>query len=358
MRSHVVFAALLAVLALLPLACLESSSGSNVVRETGITVAGTYSTSDGSPLVTNNSGEEITALTIRQSGSQLTGIDNNGNVYNGALGNVSGESANFNLESNISGRRSIIDGLIAVSGSEATISGRWVESDRLGSVSGSSAVSDNDDDDDDDDGGDGDDGDDDEGDEGDDGDDNILPLTITPAGNQELEVGQTRSFAADGGIGDYGWRFSDGSLGTLSQTSGANSTYTATAAGTQILTLRSGTGMQSVTINQTDPSMTSVPNAPLTIEPPGTNGTLQVQTGGIQELTASGGTGTYIWDRSNPSLGALNTQSGSVVIYTAGASEGIQVISVISGDEDSQITIAQIEDLVEMPETPTKSRKK
>lgn len=76
------------------------------------------------------------------------------------------------------------------------------------------------------------------------------PLTISPAGNLTLNQGDLQVFSASGGDGAYTWSLQDNALGTLSTTTGSQTTYTCTDdATTQVLSVTSDGLVAQVTIN-------------------------------------------------------------------------------------------------------------
>jgi len=299
---------LLLFLALLPLgalltACIDSSSGSDLVREVGLNVAGLYQGNDGANLVSQTSGADVTQMNITQSGSQITGIDNNGNLYRGNINQVSGDSAGFTMKGlTSSGAEATISGAFNVSGDTSNLSGRWIEPTVLASINGSSfvpgrtPVATND-----------------------------AAVAVSPAGDQALSVDGTQQFTASGGDGsNYSWTLSNAAIGSLNRTTGASVTYTASAAGDQTVTVTSGTESTSFEIDQTAAAVA------LAVTPAGNQ---SIDASESVSFTASGGDGTYSWSRSETGFGTLSSTSGATVTYTAGDETGTQTITVQSGGE-------------------------
>jgi len=305
MSSRLRFLLFLAVLPLAALlsACIDSSSGSDLVREVGLNVAGLYQGNDGANLVSQTSGADVTQMNITQSGSQITGIDNNGNLYRGNINQVSGDSAGFTMKGlTSSGAEATISGAFNVSGDTSNLSGRWIEPTVLASINGSSFVP---------------------------GRTPVVTndaaVAISPSGDQALSVDGTQQFTASGGDGsNYSWTLSNAAIGRLNRTTGASVTYTASAAGDQTVTVTSGTESTSFEIDQTAAAV------PLAVTPAGNQ---SIDASESVSFTASGGDGTYSWSRSETGFGTLSSTSGTTVTYTAGDETGTQIITVQSGGE-------------------------
>jgi len=305
MSSRLRFLLFLAVLPLAALlsACIDSSSGSDLVREVGLNVAGLYQGNDGANLVSQTSGADVTQMNITQSGSQITGIDNNGNLYRGNINQVSGDSAGFTMKGlTSSGAEATISGAFNVSGDTSNLSGRWIEPTILASINGSSFVP---------------------------GRTPVVTndaaVAVSPAGDQTLSVDGTQQFTASGGDGsNYSWTLSNAAIGSLNRTTGASVTYTASAAGDQTVTVTSGTESTSFEIDQTAAAVA------LTVTPTGNQ---SIDASESVSFTASGGDGTYSWSRSEAGFGTLSSTSGTTVTYTAGDETGTQIIPVQSGGE-------------------------
>jgi len=138
---------------------IESSD--TVIRNVGINVAGVY-TSNGSRVVSQNSGAPILSLNVVQNGDRLDMVDNNGMIFRGTIGARQGDAASFNVRgTTTAGAEGIISGTFNVSGNTSTMSGTWAEPTVFGTVNATASVvpspepDDPDDDDDDDNNGDG-----------------------------------------------------------------------------------------------------------------------------------------------------------------------------------------------------------
>lgn len=78
----------------------------------------------------------------------------------------------------------------------------------------------------------------------------------------------------------------------------------------------------------------------LTINP-STDQTITAASGQIT-FTASGGSGSYTWNRSNSTLGSLNATTGSSVTYTrSGTAAGTQTITLSDGTNTRTVQITQ-----------------
>jgi len=246
---------------LLPLLCLaagglgcallcggcEGDSGESIVRNLELDVTGFYShPTEGSTLVSENTGAPITSLQLRQIGDQLEAVDNNNVIFKGTIGNASEDTASFTLEGSTTvGQSATIAGSISVpvGSSEGTMRGTWIEPSLFSTVYGTATVPTN---------------------PGSGGSTNgvdtnttsdvvltVTGTTIDIAGSS-LSVGAT----ASGGSGSYTWSLSNNSLGTLNATTGASVTYTANpVTGSQTITVRDSTDSSesdAETITQTD----------------------------------------------------------------------------------------------------------
>lgn len=308
------FRTCLSLLALLPLlliqGCLDSSSGSNLVREVGLNVAGLYAGQNGANLVSNTSGDPVSQMNIRQSGSELTGIDNNGNIYRGNVTRVDGESAGFVMQGIASsGAEVTMNGAFNVSGDTSTMTGRWIEPAILASINGSSFVPGRSDD----------------TDNTDDEEPTAL-VAVSPSGSQSLETGDNQVFTASGGNGSFEWTLSNNNIGSLNRSTGSSVTYTANAVGNQEITATSGDQTTTVAISQTaeEPETTA-----LTVNPD------REQTITVDDsitFTASGGDGSIRWSVTDSNIGRLSGMTGMSVTYTS-TGTGAQTVTATSGGE-------------------------
>lgn len=229
------FTALLLLATAIVIGCVEGTQSSNeIVRNVAIDFTGVYTgTGNTTNLVTQQSGEPVTFLNLNQTGNQLDAFDNNGRVYRGSISRLDADNvASFSLEgSTTANNRVLLDGSLSGTGTSGTISGTWIEPNIIGILSGEATIADS------------------------------TPttnqvstsITITPSGNQNMAVGQQRSFSAsaDGtNANDFQWQVSNTAIGRLINTTGQTVSYAATSAGTQTLTVTSGGDSESVSISQ------------------------------------------------------------------------------------------------------------
>jgi hypothetical protein len=90
--------------------------------------------------VSNNSGNSITSLDLRQTGDSLEAVDNNGRLWRGNLGEVQNGSSSFELNGQTTaGREGTFSGTLSSSGggssgsvsnAQGTMQGTYIESDR------------------------------------------------------------------------------------------------------------------------------------------------------------------------------------------------------------------------------------
>jgi hypothetical protein len=135
---------LVACAAVVGLAGCELDNADSVTRDVGVDFSGFY-TGDGGPLVSRNSGNEVTTLNLRQTGDELEAIDNNGLVFRGTLGEVqdsSGSSAaSFTMQGyTTAGNDVTISGTLTGSGTSGTMRGTWIEPAIYGTVAGKATI--------------------------------------------------------------------------------------------------------------------------------------------------------------------------------------------------------------------------
>lgn len=311
------------------LAGCDIDSGESGARNVGLSVQGFYTHPDaGSFVVLRTSGDPLVSIDLRQAGDQLEGIDDNGIVFGGTIGQVAASnSATFNMEGrSTSGADATISGTITIEGTVATMRGTWIETALTSPVFGQATVP-----------------------------SNAVPRVVTPTNavlslNQTLvtiaAAGGTTSFTASGGVPPYSWSLSSTSLGRISSITGAgNATanYTATTTGNNTITATDTVGDRtSATIQQTgdDGGGTS----PVTLNQ--TLVTIDSITG-TANFTASGGSGDFSWSLSNPSIGAITSISGGrneFATYGAGGIEGQTSITArdrATGGSAATATIVQ-----------------
>lgn len=141
-------ARLLTVSAALFLAALMSGcdieSAESSQNEVDINVEGFYANSGGR-LVQQNTGNPIMNMNLRQNGDGLEGVDNNGNIFKGTIGQViEGTTASFNLTGpTTAGNEGTISGTFTVNGTSSVMSGTWIENALYSTVYGTATVPNN-----------------------------------------------------------------------------------------------------------------------------------------------------------------------------------------------------------------------
>lgn len=122
------------------LAGCETGSSSTTVRNMSLQIAGLYKNPSGR-LVANNTGAAVQQLNVMQMGDQLTGMDNNGIVFQGHLSGESGNHGNVTLKGRTTaGTEATISGQIFVTGNKAVMQGTWIESSLYSTVYGEASV--------------------------------------------------------------------------------------------------------------------------------------------------------------------------------------------------------------------------
>ena len=118
----------------------EVGSPDTAIREVGIIIAGFYANPNGN-LVSQNSGQAIVSLSITQSGDQIEGVDNNGQIFRGTIGSASDTAATITLNGRTTaGASGIIQATVNTSGTTATMQGTWAEATLYGTVYGQATV--------------------------------------------------------------------------------------------------------------------------------------------------------------------------------------------------------------------------
>ena len=119
-------------------------SADSVSRNVGVNVNGLYR-NNGSRVVSRNSGAAITQFNIIQDGGRLQAIDNNGQIFRGDIGSVSGQegtgrSATFTLQGETTvGAEAVITGTFTVNGGQSIMQGTWAEPAMFGTVTATAA---------------------------------------------------------------------------------------------------------------------------------------------------------------------------------------------------------------------------
>jgi hypothetical protein len=238
-RSRVIAAAFSAALVTLSLALLgcELDSADSVTRDVDADFTGFYTGNEG-PLVSRNSGDEITMFNLRQTGDEIEIIDNNGMIFRGTLGdvNTSGGSATASFlftGKTTEGMEITASGTLTGEGTSGTMTGTWIEPAFYATISGKATINPV--------------------------VTNTTPettgtlslITITPSSATLLSNGETRGFSASGGSGSgYSWTVAN-SHGELSVTAGSSTTYTRNSVGDNTITVTDDAGHnKSATISQ------------------------------------------------------------------------------------------------------------
>jgi len=168
----------------------------------------------------------------------------------------------------------------------------------------------------------------------------------TPTGSNELkatpdsasvDTSGSQTFTASGGIAPYTWTLIDNQSGstTTGPSNGTTFAYTAGTVGpvTDTLELQdSATPTPSTVYIPIDVGKTGL----LAITP----SSATVNALGSQGFTASGGTGTYTWTLTQNQSGSGTTSgNGSTFAYTAGASNGTDILELSDGVNNTTATI-------------------
>jgi hypothetical protein len=205
MGRTTLLAAIAGITATLLLVGCEIDSAESSTRNVDILVSGFYEHPSGR-LVDQNTGNPILSMDLRQTGDQLEGIDNNGNIFKGTIGQVDGTLATFNIDGmTTAGADGTISGSIEVSSTEGTgtddgiMRGTWIEPTITSTVYGEATVPENS--------------------SGCDG----FSLTIS---DDTLSDGETATLTVAAGTGPYQWETTAGSL-NATETDSASNTYTA-----------------------------------------------------------------------------------------------------------------------------------
>jgi hypothetical protein len=215
----VVYCSSLLVPLLLFLGC-EIGSSDSVTRNVDFNVTGIYkntnTNTNNGKLVSDNSGNDITQLNLRQTGDQLEANDNNGIIFSGSIG----DEGDFTMTGRTTaGTDGTMTGTIKTSGDQATMRGTWIEPSFYGTVYGVATVPTN----------------------------SISESnpTISSSISSLATNGATAILTASGGSGTYkNWAVSDDSLGTVSPTSGGTVTYARKNSGSVTITVTDSNNRQ------------------------------------------------------------------------------------------------------------------
>lgn len=120
----------------------EVGSPSDAVPVANGNFSGNYVGSSNANLVANSSGNPVTSLILSQLGNQLEGVDNNGMLFKGTIGDILNATATFTLTgTSTAGAAVTINGNLRASGTIATMTGVWVEPSLYSSVYGTASIS-------------------------------------------------------------------------------------------------------------------------------------------------------------------------------------------------------------------------
>ena len=236
---------LLAASAGLMVSCSGSSSES-IIRNVTLLVNGFYRSCEnpGSDLVVgNHSGNAVTSLNLSQNGAVIEGVDSNGKVFRGTIGNVTDNTtASFTMEGVASdGTPVTITGSFTVpeGSTEGRMQGTWIEPSLFAPFCGDAEVPQNNVSTNENGNGGG----------GTNGMGTALSLSIDGGESATIDITSsdlTRELTASGGTIPYGFSVDDaGTLGSLTQVDSETVRWTANGVGT-------GTARITVTDNASD----------------------------------------------------------------------------------------------------------
>ncbi len=153
---------------------------------------------------------------------------------------------------------------------------------------------------------------------------NPPPLVLSPA-SITIQSGGSVTFTADGGTPPYAFTKVSG-VGSINGTTGV---YTSSAEGTATVKVTDDKGRTDTATVTVEPP----PAPPLNLSPVSVN----VQTGGTQTFSASGGATPYAWDVVQGAPGGTINQSGW---YTAPAASGVYTVRLT--DHDATVRTAEV----------------
>jgi hypothetical protein len=217
----------------------DGDSAETAIRDIVLRISGVYRHPDaGSTLVSQNTGNPITQLDLRQTGDQLEAIDNNGGIFKGTIGQESDTQGSFTLDGQTSvGQPATIAGTINKSGDNlAEMRGTWIEPSLFGTVFGVAIVPSN-------------------APSGGGGTTNgtttNLSISVQSGSTTLTNNGDTVTLLASGGDSGSGvtWSETAGS-GSFNSTTANPVTYTRTAAGNNTITVSDGTDTESIGTSQ------------------------------------------------------------------------------------------------------------
>lgn len=201
------------------LGCETDSDDVSTVRNLSVDFSGVYDSdeSTGQPFINPpNSGALVTQLTLRQNGDQLQAWDNNAKLFAGNIGNLDGMEASFTLTGETTAGNAVtINGTLVASGDSATMRANWIEPFVLANIVGDAAINPV--------------------------QTNTTQVAISPTSAALTNDGQTVTFMASGGSGEYNWSV-DNSNGSVNPMTGSSVTYTRNASGDNTITVSATSG--------------------------------------------------------------------------------------------------------------------
>ena len=287
----------------------ESDSGEEAIRNVGLQVSGLYRNPNNGPVVSQNSGDTISQIDLRQTGDQLEGITDAGTVFRGTIGQATETRATFNMTGqSSSGAEATMSGNIDVEGAVGTMQGSWIEPTLFATVFGVATV----------------------------------PTNAPPPTNAVLALspslatvtpGETQQFTATGGDGTFQFAIANNSVGSLTVVNGATATYQASAAGQNTITVTSNGESASATINQNGGGTVGTQ---ITISPEQVTRSV----GSPATFSVANAPDGYSVSLSNTSIGSITEQNGGTLTYSPSA-EGQNTITVTGSSGSDSSTILQ-----------------
>lgn len=293
------------------------------------------------------SGTTLTSLRLMQYGSVLEGYDNAGLAWSGKISSQNGGVASFTLrgQTTVGSNVEIAGTLTTDSGptpnpdpgtnttanmalntaakasaAEATMNAAWIEPAFSGTILAQATVA------------------------------PVVPtgpLVIRPSSASLNTNSPTATFTVTGGSGTYTWSVGNSSLGSVSPTSGDATVYTSThAEGINTVTVtdsNDNTAFVTVEYSQASPGNLSISPSSVNLN----------KDNYVAQFIASGGTGTYTWYVSTPTLGTLSPDSGSAVRYTSTRVPGANTITVTDSSGATRSARAVYSGTVDLTVSPS-----
>jgi hypothetical protein len=204
------FTAGLVALSLAFIGC-ELDNADSVTRDVDADFTGFYTGNSG-PLVSDNSGAEVSSLNLRQTGDEIELIDNNGLVFRGTLGEVTTDggtaTASFQFTGQTTAGQDVTgSGTLVGQGTSGTMTGTWIEPSLYGTISGIAVInpvvtnSPNP------------------------NPTQSVALAISPTSKTLSNNGDSQTFSATGGSGTYSWSIANVNLGGINNPTGPSTFY-------------------------------------------------------------------------------------------------------------------------------------